>query len=619
MLDFKTTKEIKVPEKIINQVIGQDEAAKIIKKAAAQKRHILLIGDPGTGKSMLGQALAELLPKSKLVDILSIPNLKDENHPRIKVFSTGKGTSLVQQAKLKAATSLKNQQIFFFILAVIALILPWWIRKSYGDIMAAASLISGMLFLAAMALSFNVVGRKSKILEPKLIVDTSRLEKSPFIDATGSHAGALLGDVLHDPFQSGGLGTPAHLRVEAGMIHKANGGVLFIDEVATLDPKTQQDLLTALQEGKYPITGQSEKSAGAMVRTEPVPCKFVLIAAGNLETVERMHPALRSRIRGYGYEIFMNDTIPDTPENQERIARFIAQEVTKDEKIPHFTREAVLEIIKEARRRSNRKGHLTLVLRDLGGLVRAAGDLALEEKAKFVEADHILRAKKIARPLEQQIADKYIEKKKEYEVIRTKGFEVGRVNGLAVIGGQGAYSGIVLPIEAEVTTGGKKTEIVATGKLGEIAKEAVENVSAIIMKYFGEDIKETRDLYVQFLQTVGEGVEGDSASIAVAVAILSALKDIEIKQNLAMTGSLSVRGEVLPVGGVTPKIEAAIEAGIEEIIIPYSNEKDIVLSKEAESKIKIIPVKNIKDVIEHAFIGNKKQLIFEKFKINNSH
>src|SRR3990167_7712396 len=216
---------------------------------------------------------------------------------------------------------------------------------------------------------------------------------------------------------SGGLGTPANQRVVAGMIHKAHKGVLFIDEIATLDPRTQQELLSALQEKRYPITGQSERSAGAMVRTDPVPCDFILIAAGNLETVQHMHPALRSRIRGYGYEVYMNETIPDNKENQEKIARFIAQEVKKDGKIPHFSKDATEAIIEEARKRANRKGHLTLHLRGLGGLVRAAGDLAKEEGEKLVKAGHVKKAKVLARPLEQQIADEYIERKKEYEVI----------------------------------------------------------------------------------------------------------------------------------------------------------------------------------------------------------
>jgi len=613
-MNFKSTAEIKVPRRIIDQIIGQEEAVEIIKKAAAQRRHVLLIGTPGTGKSMLGQALAELLPKSKLVDILAFPNLSDENQPIIKTISAGEGNSIVQKAKLKAMSGFKNQQLLFFMLAFFSLIIPWWIRDLYGDIMAAATLVAGVLFVAVLALSFGFLQKKSKVLEPKVIVDNSKAVKAPFIDATGAHAGALLGDVLHDPFQSGGLGTPAHLRVQAGMIHRANNGVLFIDEVATLDPKTQQDLLTAMQEGKYPITGQSEKSAGAMVRTTPAPCKFVLVAAGNTETIQRMHPALRSRIRGYGYEVHMNDTIPDTKENQEKLARFVAQEVVKDGKIPHFSKEAVNEIIKEARRRAGRKGHLTLVLRDLGGLVRAAGDLALEEGAELVQPKHVIRAKKLARTLEQQIADKYIEKKKEYDVIKTKGTLVGRVNGLAVLGTAEAHSGIVLPIEAEVVKAenSEKKKFVATGKLGQIAREAITNVSAIIKKLFGEDLKKY-DVFIQFLQTY-EGLEGDSASVAVATAVISALKNIPVKQEVALTGSLSVRGEVLPVGGITPKIEATIEAGLKSVIIPKANLRDVILPKDKERKIKIIPVETIFDVFEHSMDWSGKQKILNSLK-----
>jgi ATP-dependent Lon protease len=612
-LKFKTTDDIKVSKLIVEQVIGQDDAVAVIKKAAKQRRHVLLLGEPGTGKSMLGLALAELLPKEKLVDVVSFHNPNDDNNPLIRVLPGGKGRDLVQKSRGKANMSFgKSGNIFLFLGLIIFSIFATWSTFNHfasnpeygpvvGAIMAASSsigiffLIAAIIFIMSFGAKMGKSGGNTGV--PKVIVDNFNKKKAPFFDATGAHAGALLGDVLHDPFQSGGLGTPAHERVIGGMIHKANMGVLFIDEIATLQPHTQQELLTALQEGKYSITGQSERSAGAMVRTEAVPCNFIMIAAGNVDTIKKMHPALRSRIKGYGYDVYVKDTMKDTVVNQDKIAVFVAQEIKKDKKIPPFSKAAVDQIIDIARKMANRKGHLTLRLRELGGLVRATGDVAVEKNAKLAEPIHITEAKKIARSLEQQLADKYIERKKEYNLIKTTGEVVGRVNGLAVLGGDNHYSGIILPIESEVTPGGKESELIATGKLGEIAKEAVTNVSAIIKKYFGEDIKETYDIYVQFVQT-HEGVEGDSASIAIAVSVISAFKNVPIKQSVAMTGSLSVRGRVLPIGGVSSKVEAAIDAGIKQVIVPKSNAGDIIIDAERLKKIEIVPVENIKEVLK---------------------
>ena len=165
----------------------------------------------------------------------------------------------------------------------------------------------------------------------------------------------------------------------------------------------------------------------------------------------------------------------------------------------------------------------------------------------------------------------------------------------------------------------KTKKIFITGGMGYIgtafAKEAVKNVSAIVLKHFGEDLKEKYDIFVQFLQTASEhgGVEGDSASIAVATAIISALKNVPVRQDTAMTGSLSVRGEVLAVGGVTQKVEAAIQAGIKRVLVPKANEKDIILSKENIKKVKIIPVSTIYDVLQEALVWTGKEDTLKKF------
>jgi Lon-like ATP-dependent protease len=141
-----------------------------------------------------------------------------------------------------------------------------------------------------------------------------------------------------------------------------------------------------------------------MVHTDAVPCDFVLVLAGNIEDLEKIHPALRSRIRGYGYEIYTHAVMDDTAPNQWLLARLVAQEVRRDGKIPHFSAAGVQAVIGVARCRAGTPGQLSCRFRELGGLIRVAGDIAVQEGAALVDASHVQRALRWSVPIEEQMA-----------------------------------------------------------------------------------------------------------------------------------------------------------------------------------------------------------------------
>jgi len=609
-VDFTSTEDVPIPDRLVDQVIGQEAGSVVIKKAAEQRRHMLMIGDPGTGKSMLARSMTDLLPKESLEDILVYSNEDDENEPRVRSVPAGRGARIVKLQKESMRTQReRSQKMLLIAFAAVGFLLVIATLQS-GDILTL--LFGGFLLMFGYMFIRGRMSSGDETRIPKVLVKHDSKALPPFVDATATLSGSLLGDVRHDPFQSGGMETPAHDRVEPGAIHRAHKGVLYIDEVNLLRLEEQQALLTAMQERAFPISGRSERSSGALTKTEPVPCDFILIAAGNLDAIQGMHPALRSRIRGYGYEVYVNSEMPDTARNRRRLIRFIAQEVRRDlgtsREIPHFDKSAVAIILREAQRRAGRRGKLSLRLRELGGLVRIAGDLAMEEGAVLATAAHVLGARNIAKPLEQQVADRMIERRQDYAMVVNSGERVGRVNGLAVLGansGLSDFSGIMLPVEALVTPSlGGGGKIHATGGLSDLAKESVTNVSAVIKKLTGKNISDY-DIHIQFVDT--HGVDGDSASITIATAIISALENIPIRQDLAMTGSLSVRGEVLPIGGVTAKIEAAARSGIKTIVIPRANMQDVLLDEKYEKMVEVVAVDTLDEVMEYALIKHAEK------------
>ncbi len=454
MKDFETTEEIEIPKDPLDRVIGQDEGVKIAKTAAYQRRNLLLVGPPGTGKSMIAQALALHL-KLPTEEIRVVHNPQNPERPLVEVKNSEEVERENRELQSAQGEIIEPQDAPTHVAEKLGFRCPKCGTYSsptevvcpkcgapkvpqgigpFADVFGTIGAAFGISTLPPRVTTTIYEGGREKILvyerdgEKIRVLDEKSLEKrreiekkkpykvivplkrNPFVLATGASETELLGDVRHDPY--GGhpqLGTPPYKRVVAGAIHEAHQGVLFIDEITHLG-NLQRYILTAMQERKFPIAGRNPQSAGASVRVDDVPCDFILVAACNIQDLPNILSPLRSRIVGDGYEILMETTMPNTEENRMKYAQFVAQEIVMDGKIPHAKRDAVLAIIEEGRRRARRidgKDGLTLRLRDLGGLIRAAGDLAIMNGDKYIERKHVEKAIEISKPVEEKITKRY--------------------------------------------------------------------------------------------------------------------------------------------------------------------------------------------------------------------
>jgi len=457
-----TTADVLIPKDPLQRVIGQDEAVELARIAARQRRHLLLVGPPGTGKSMIAQALALHLPRPT-EEVRVVHNPESPERPLVEVRSeeeiamerASRGSAEGELIEPTAAPTNVAERLGYRCRHCAAYSSPQerfcpqcgkakvdtgvQPGNPFGDLLGglmesmagAAPFPTGRERVTTTrrradkeeVVVFERAGELIRMLDQDALerrrgLEQQRprkvlvpLERNPFVLSTGASETELLGDVRHDPFGGHGqLGTPPYERVVPGAIHEAHQGVLFLDEISHLGP-TQRFILTAMQERRFPITGRNPQSAGASVRVDSVPADFILVAACNIQDLEKVLSPLRSRIAGDGYEVLVETAMEDNEANRARLAQFVAQEIVTDGRIPHASRGAVEAIVREARRRAKvidgRDGALTLRLRELGGLIRSAGDLAVSLSDPIIEERHVAAALRRSRTAEEQIRDRY--------------------------------------------------------------------------------------------------------------------------------------------------------------------------------------------------------------------
>ena len=458
--DIETTKDILIPKDPLNRVIGHDDIIEFVKIAAKQRRNLLLVGPPGIGKSLIAQAISFHLTKPN-EEITVVQNPERPERPFVEIKTRKEKESekmelrkaegdVVDASEVPEAVAERlgfrcvhcgsynsaYQSIcqdcggdkFSHINAR---------RKHLGDLLGMFEMNSGPISFPQERVTTTRVkdGKEEVVIYERIdgdkikILDQNALEKrreivdekpknvivpmkrNIFIQATGASETELLGDVRHDPY--GGhpdLGTQPYERVVPGAIHEAHEGVLFIDEIVHI-AGLQRYILSAMQDKVFPIIGRNPQSAGSSVKVENVPCDFIFVGACNIRDIQYILPPLRSRIQGEGYEILMRATMPDTDENVAKMAQFVAQEIEMDGKIPHMTKRAVELLINESRKRArvidDQKDSLTLRLRDLGGIVRMAGDIAVMQGDDFISEKHMNFAINNAISIEDQIIKRY--------------------------------------------------------------------------------------------------------------------------------------------------------------------------------------------------------------------
>lgn len=448
-----------------------------------------------------------------------------------------------------------------------------------------------------------------------VIVDRTDQNGAPCIHAHNPTYYNLAGKLEYGSFQ-GNLFTDFNF-IRAGALHQANGGFLIIHlkEMMT-NPKAWDAVKRTLRTGQATIENLTDSPQAALLaaslKPEPIPVTVKVILLGSYGDWDAMNDD-----PDFG-ELFkvradFDDVMPRNSQTELFYAQF-AGDVARGMHLAPLDRGAVARVVEEGSRLADDQTRLSSILTDVRDLVIESGYWATQAQGKTITVQHVDLAILTRRKREGLLADKLSEAVRQgRQLITTTGSAIGQANGLAVLSSATTAVGRAMRITARVAPGVEGIiGIEREAKLsGPIHNKAVLIMQGFVAGQYGQDEPQSLAATLSFEQ-VYEPIEGDSAGIAELCALLSALAEVPIAQNIAMTGSVNQWGEVQPVGGVAQKIEgffAACQAnpappGVRQgVIIPEANIRNLMVGLDVLEAVRqgsfcIYSVRTIFDAVE---------------------
>ena len=519
----------------------------------------------------LSERIADLMARRSLEDKIEkkIAEKLEENHQdyvkdiRMQVLEEERPQDESPQAKLRREALEKMDKVKLS-QSVIELLRPKSLEEIVGQPRAVRSLLAKLSSPYPQHLILYGPPGIGKTTAARLVLEQAKkvalspfAEDAPFVETDGTTlrwdprdmTNPLIGSV-HDPIYQGARRDLADVGVpepKPGLVTDAHGGVLFIDEIGEMDVMLQNKLLKVLEDKRAYFESTYYDPADPKVPPyikklfdEGAPADFVLIGATTREARD-ISPALRSRCAEIYFE-------PLTPAHIVRIVENAAKKL--DAALADGVAALISDYTVEGRKAIN--------------LLADAYSFALERAQDsgsgfvVIGKDDVYEVAQVSR-LYQYIKDRSSEKP-----------EIGHVFGLGVSG----YLGSVIEIEAVAFPAHEKGKgaVRFNETAGSMAKDSVFNAASVVRRVTGLELSD----YDLHINVVGGGnIDGPSAGVAILSAVTSALTGRPLRQDVAVTGEISLYGQVRPVGGVFEKAYGAKQAGMKTMIIPEENKKDI--------------------------------------------